>query len=92
MPLKRQTKSPAAQRPARGALMTAVIIAAIASNASKPGRKSDPKTLAAVELVSQYFELIVIIIIPCKFFWITPVSMRVVHWFRIIGARGRQPS
>ena len=70
MPLKRQTKSPAAQRPARGALMTAVIIAAIASNASKPGRKSDPKTLAAVELVSQYFELIVIIIIiPCKLFW-----------------------
>ena len=66
MPLKRQTKSPAAQRPARGALMTAVIIAAIASNASKRGPKSDPKTLAAVELVSQYFELIlIIIIIPC---------------------------
>ena len=70
MPSRRKKRSPAAQRPARGALMTAVIIAAIASNASKPGRKSDPKTLAAVELVSQYFELIVIIIIiPCKLFW-----------------------
>ena len=91
MPSHRKKKSPAAQRPARGALMTAVIIAAIASNASKPGRKSDPKTLAAVELVSQYFELIVIIIIiPCKL--LTPVSVRVVHWFRIIGARGYRSS
>ena len=66
MPSRRKKKSPAAQQPARGALMTAVIIAAIASNASKRGPKSDPKTLAAVELVSQYFELIlIIIIIPC---------------------------
>ena len=71
MPSRRKKKSPAAQRPARGALMTAVIIAAIASNASKRSPKSDPKTLAAVELVSQYFELIVIIIIPSKFFWDT---------------------
>ena len=66
MPPKRKNKSPAAQRPAMGVLMTAVIIAAIVSDASKPGRKSDPKTLDAVELVSQYFELmVIIIIIPC---------------------------
>ena len=70
MPSRRKKKSPAAQRPAMGVLMTAVIIARIACDASKPGPKSDPKTLAAVELVSQYFELIVIIIIiPCKLFW-----------------------
>ena len=69
MPSRRKKKSPAAQRPARVPLMTAEIIAAFASIASKPGRKSDPMTLATVELVSQYFELIVIIIIPCKFFW-----------------------
>ena len=69
-PSKRKTMSPAAQRPAIGVLMIAVIIAEIASNAPKPGRKSDPKALAAVELVSQYFELmVIIIIIPCKFFW-----------------------
>ena len=74
--------------------MTAVIIAEIASYASKPGRKSDPKTLAAVELVSQYFELmVIIIIIPCKFFWnntcIRACSTLVQDYRRVAGEEHR---